>query len=200
MTTYLEILNHCMKTVGERPVSSPDSNHPTAIQARVEIDRLIKEVQTRGWWFNKEYNVPLSPNGSDQIIIPQDTLKVTPMSPYRHLVRRDGKLYDPVEHTYAIGESVSVDLVLLLEVDDLPETAAYFIMHSAAYDFYVADDGDEQKANRLERAMVKAWQALQAENLKESRVNSGNRITSRRLSARLQRGSSLNPNLPGGGE
>lgn len=200
MTTYLEILNHCMKTVGERPVSSATSNHPTAIQARVEIDRLIKEVQTRGWWFNKEYNVPLSPNGSDHIVIPQDTLKVTPLSPWRHLVRRDGKLYDPVEHTYQIGEQVNVDLVLQLDIEDLPETAAQFILHSAAYDFYVSDDGDETKASRLERAMVKAWQMLQAENLKESRANSGNRITSLRLSSRLQRGSSLNPNLPGGGE
>lgn len=199
MTTYLEILNHCMKTVGERPVSSPTSNHPTAIQARIEIDRLVKEVQTRGWWFNKEYDVPLSPDNNDHIIIPQGTLKITPLAPNRHLVKRAGKLYDPINHTYTIEDEVRANIILELEVSDLPETAAFHIMHKAAYDFYVSDDGDEAKATRLERTMALSWQALQAEQLKESRVNSNNRPVTAYLRSRIGMSSSgSNPNIPGG--
>lgn len=199
MTTQLEVLNHMLNVIGETPVSNPASNHPSALSATVELERVNKEFQNRGWWFNTEFELTLSPNESGHIIIPQGTLYIDPIDTDSGLVRRGTKLYDPRNHTFNIGEAVVVDAVLLLDVVDLPEVAAMYLMHKAAYDFYVNDDGDETKASRLEKQVDRAWARLQQEELKAADINANNRPTTALLRMRTrQRGSSYNPRWPGG--
>lgn len=202
MTTKLEMLNHMLNVIGEAPVSSVTSQHPTAISALVVLNGTSKEVQARGWWFNTEYGLTLLPNNvTGQIIIPSGTLYIDPTDVWSHLVRRGGKLYDPVNHTYNIGESVIVNAVLQIDEADLPETCALYIKHRAAYEFYVNDDGDETKSNRLMELRDKAWAELQQENLKAADVNSNNRPITALLRSRIrQYGYRGNPNLPGGGQ
>lgn len=201
MTTKLDVLNHMLSVVTEAPVSSPTSNHPTALSAIVVLERVDKETQKRGWWYNTEYSLNLTPNESGHIIVPDGTLYIDPTSTGSKLVRRGNRLYDPVNHTFNIGQAVQVDVVLQLEIEDLPESAAMYLLHKAAYDFYVNDDGDETKSNRLEREANRAWAELQQEELKAADVNAGNRPTSALLRMRMQRMgvSRSNPDLPGGG-
>lgn len=199
MTTTLDVLNHMLNVIGEDPVTTEDSDHPSALSAMVELNRVTKELQTRGWWFNTEYGLNLSPNENGQIIIPSTTLYIDPTDSSSKLVRRGGKLYDPINHTFNIGKSVPVDVVLLLPVEDLPEVAAMYLMHACAYDFYVNDDGDETKSNRLETRMNKAWANLQSEELKVTNLNANNRPAAARLRYRMrQQGASYDPRLPGG--
>lgn len=187
MTTKLDILNHMLNVIGETPVTSADSNHPSALSATITLNRVDKEVQSRGWWFNTEYALTLLPNGSGEIVLPQNTLSVDPTSITSKLVRRGSRLYDPVTHSYNIGVSVAVDCILQLPIEDLPETAATYILHRSAYDFYVNDDGDETKSNRLEKEMSKAWAALQKEYLQVSNVDALDRQAVVELQYRLQR-------------
>lgn len=200
MTTSLEILNHCLNLVGERPVTSYDSNHPTALSAKVQIEAAAKEVQSRGWWFNKEYNYTLSPNGVGELLVPSDTLSILPLSPYSYLVQRSSKLYDPINHTFDVDADVECKIVIQLDIADLPEVAATYIKKKAGYDFYLADDGDVEKLTFLDREVLKAWAALQQEELRQSRVNSNNRPVTAYLRMRTkQYGTSYNPTYPGGG-
>lgn len=200
MTTQLEILNHMMSVVGEAPVSSPTSNHPTALSCTVTLQRVDKELQSRGWWFNTEYNLTLSPNGSGHVIVPAGTLYVDSVDLNSRLVHRGNKLYDPLNHTYVIDKAVVVDAVIQLTISDLPEAAAAFIKHKAAYDFYVNDDGDETKASRLEMEVTRAWGKLQQEELKSADVNAMKRPITAALRLRMQQGNTRSrPDLPGGG-
>ena len=199
MTTTLDVLNHMLNVNGESPVTDPSSNHPTVLSAMVELRRVNREMQTRGWWFNTEYNLDLIPNLSGQIVIPQDTLWIDPVDTRSVYVRRGGKLYDPVQHTFAINTTVPVNAILLLPVEDLPESAAMFVMHKAAYDFYVNDDGDETKSNRLEQQVNRAWALLQQEELRVTNVNAKNRPQVVYMRHRMmQQGNSYNPRWPGG--
>ena len=199
MTTTLEVLNHMLNVTGESPVSTATSDHPSVVSARVELDRVTKELQVRGWWFNTEYNLKLSPNDAGQIIIPTDTLYIDPVNTQSRLVRRGGKLYDPVNHTFIIDDDVYVNAVLLLPVEDLPEAAAMYVKHKAACDFYVNDDGDETKATRLDREVLRSWAVLQNEELKALNLNANNRPAAAHLRYRMQqRGTSYNPTWPGG--
>lgn len=199
MTTTLDVLNHQLNVIGESPVSDVSSDHPSVLAAMVELNRVKREMQTRGWWFNTEYDLKLTPNELGQILIPTDTLYVDPVDPQSSLVRRGGKLYDPRKHTFIISEPVYVNAVLLLPVEDLPESAAMFVMHKAAYDFYVNDDGDETKSNRLEKQVDRAWAVLQSEELRVSNVNASNRPAAARLRYRMrQQGAGYNPRYPGG--
>lgn len=199
MTTTLDVLNHMLNVIGESPVSTETSDHPSVLAAMVELERVRKETQSRGYWFNTEYNLKLLPNDLGQILIPSDTLFIDPVDPYAHLVRRGGKLYDPINHTFVINRPIYVNAVLLLDMADLPETAAIYVMHQAAYDFYVNDDGDEAKSTRLERRVGQAWAKLQSEELKVTKVNAKNRPAAAQLRYRMrQQGVNYDPRWPGG--
>lgn len=184
---------------GEAPLTSEDSLHPSALAAMVQINKVNKETQIKGRWFNTEYNLKLSPNETGQIIIPSNTLFVKPLAPYSKLTRRNGKLYDPVNHTFIINSPVYVDIAVQLDIEDLPEAAAHYVMHKAAYDFYVNDDGDETKSNRLEMEVNRSWAVMQEEELRVSKLNAKDRPAAQQLRYRItQQYAPSNPNWPGG--
>jgi len=200
MTTTLEVLNHMLNVIGESPVTDASSDHPSVLSAKVELNRVLKELQVRGWWFNTEYNLKLSPNESGQIIVPTGTLYIDPVDASSKLVRRGTKLYDPQNHTFVISTAVYVNLLLQLTIEDLPESAAMYVMHKSAYDFYVNDDGDEQKSNRLDKEVTRSWAVLQKEELKVTNLNAKNRPHVAQLTYRMkQHGGNYNPIYPGGG-
>lgn len=199
MITELEVLNHMLNVVGESPVSTISSDHPTVLSAMTQLRRMRKELQLRAWWFNTEYDLRLIPNELGQIIIPSNTMFVDPVDPWSHLVRRSGKLYDPKRHTYIINQPISVNVVLELNVEDMPDSAAAYLMHKCAYDFYVNDDGDETKSNRLKMEVDRTWAVLQQESLRAADTNAKLRpqVANLRHGMR-QQGSSYNPRWPGG--
>lgn len=201
MTTQLEVLNHVIGVVGETPVSNVNSNHPTAQSALLKIQQVSKQFQLRGWWFNKEECLILSHNPyTGEVIVPSTTLKVDPVDPRSKLLKRGNKLYDSKNHTYNIGQDVTVNLWLLLPTEELPESAAMYLMHKAAYDFYIADDGDELKSQALLFEANKAEAAVKSEQLQMSNVNAKLRPVTAYLRAGIRQfGGSYNPNLPGGG-
>lgn len=199
MTTTLDVLNHMLNVIGESPVSTASSDHPSVLAAMVQLNRVRREAQTRGWWFNTEYGLKLTPTDTGHILVPADTLYLYPHAPYEHLVKRGGKLYDPNAHTFIMTDPVYVDAVLLLPIEDLPESSALYIMHKAAYDFYVNDDGDETKSNRLEKQVDRAWATLQSEELKMYRTNAKRRPQTALLRHRMRQGGmSYDPTIPGG--
>lgn len=199
MTTQLEVLNHVLSVVGEDPVSSANSTHPTAQTITNTINRVNKQFQLRGWWFNKEYALTINPDTQGQIILPSNTMKVDPTDTASALIKRGGKLYDPINHTYEINASVIVNLTLLLPIEELPESAGTYIMHKAAYDFYFNDDGDEEKSNRLLGEVNLAWAAVQSEQLQVKNINAKNRPAAAQLRAGIRQGGpSYNPTYPGG--
>lgn len=200
MTTQLEVLNHVIGVVGETPVSNVNSTHPTAQSALLTIQRVSKQFQLRGWWFNREEGLVLSPTTGGEIILPSTTLKVDPTDTSSKLVWRGNRLYDSKNHTYNIGQSVTVNMSILLPTNELPEVAAMYLMHKSAYDFYVADDGDEMKSKALLYESDKAYADVKAQQLQMSNVNALERPVAAYLRAGIrQYGGGFNPNIPGGG-
>lgn len=198
MSTKLDILNHVLSVISEDPVDDYDSTLPSAQTITGSIKRLDKSTQSTAWWFNQDFNLPLVPTTEGFLIIPDNTLRVTfPIT--SSVVQRGRKVYDPVNHTYVFTAQLTVDLVTQLDLDDTPEQYSTYIMHKAAYDFYVNDDGDEQKANRLYNEAMKAWAFLVRENLRQLNVNVAKRpqvLTL--LSGMRQQQQNMNPNTIGG--
>ena len=171
MTTKLEIMNAMLAVNGEAAVSSATSTDPSAIQASNALDRIDKKVQSRGWWFNKE-NILLSPSVSTgEVILPANTLSADPVDSNSAYVKRGSTLYDTTNNTTQIEEAVNTTLVLQLPIEDLPETAAAYIMDKAVKEYYEDDDGDEQKAKRLEKREAESFAYLQREQLANADVN-----------------------------
>ncbi len=171
MTTRLEIINAMLAVNGETPVSSADSNDPSAIQANNVLKRVDKRIQSRGWYFNEE-TFTLSPEvGTGEVIVPQNTLSVDPIDPRSSYIKRGKRLYDRSNNTYNIGQAVQVQVVLQLDIDELPEMAAAYIEAKAVKEHYTDDDGDMDKVRELKERESEAFAYLQRENLANEDVS-----------------------------
>lgn len=170
MTTKLDILNAMLAVNGEAPVSSTSSTNPAAVQALNMLERVDRKVQSRGWWFNKE-TFTLSPDAAGEVILPSGTLSVDPVDASSPYVKRGTKLYDRVKNTFDIDKSVKVSIVLQLDVEDTPAQYINYLEDKAVKEYYIDDDGDEQKVSRLEKREAESFAYLQREDLTNKDVN-----------------------------
>lgn len=205
MTTRLDIVNAALGSTGVSPVSTYDSTHPDVQNIDPVINKVSKQVQKKGWWFNTDYELTLTAEvGTGKVIIPDNTLQIDPSDPSSKYVRRGKFLYDPVAHTFNIGESVDVDIIVELPINELPEDAALYILERVKHEYFMNDDGDLNKADRIEAAMNLAHVELKSAELKNSNLNINNRPAVLEMkSGIVQSGrsyGSFNPNYPGGRE
>jgi hypothetical protein len=124
--TLLEAINELLRCVRIRPVHSLQAadNDADAAGAKKAIDDVAREVLLRGWEFNTEYGYVLLPDLDGTIPFPSNALKVTKakyVCDDRALRTRGRKLYDNEKHTFNIGESAKVDMVIGLPFEDFPD-------------------------------------------------------------------------------
>lgn len=206
MPTRAQIINHMLRTLGEGGVSYDQSLHPTVQLCNNCLDVVSSEVQGRGWWFNKEYALTLVPDNRGEVVVPPEALDMIirgvenmGSSDKIRLVRRDNRIYDAVKHTFELNASVSVDITMLMSIDDIPSAAQTYIQHKAAETVFLDEDGDVQKLQKLEQRTAFAWQALQASQLKTISVNALDRNTAQQLNSGWRPGGQgRNPNYIGG--
>ena len=128
LTTKLEAVNEVLSGIGEAPVSSLDSGFITASMASSKIDKVSREVQEQGWYFNTEPGHRLSPDFEGNIRLPANTLRVDSSDIRRGTVTQRGlRLYNNVKHTYHFTTTIEADLVVYLDFDELPEAAKRYI-------------------------------------------------------------------------
>jgi hypothetical protein len=208
MITKLDIVNHMLRTTGIQKVNTLETQDEDVVQTESALDSSNVDFQSKGWWFNKEYNLALVQNNSGEIILPQGYLEVivsatslqtmTPLNKSRY-APRGNKLYDSVAHSFNIGQTLYVDIVTQVAIEDMPAVASTYLKHLAAFDFFVDDEGDHIKAKELEKRMSKAWGFLQAAQLKAIATNALDSPFAAQLNHRIrQSGTATNPNWPGG--
>lgn len=164
LTTQLEAVNTLLATIGESPVNALDSGLVEATQAEQTLANVSREVQAQGWSFNTDLSFKLTPDSNGELILPNNCLSVDTIALRRStesdLVQRGMRMYDRVKNTYAIDESVEVDMVVLLEFDELPESARRYITIRAArmlQDRYLSSDSLHTFNSKDEQS---AWFAL----------------------------------------
>ncbi len=128
-TTQLDAINTMLSAIGEAPVNSLSSGLVEAEIAETILNTVNREVQSMGWHFNKEFNKSYAQDTSGEIILGSDILRAdsTLEANGKDLVQRGSKMYDRKNHTFNIGASVNLDVVVELDFDDLPEVAKRFI-------------------------------------------------------------------------
>lgn len=142
--TLLDAVNVVLANIGSGAVLTLDAINlnSDAEDALKQVHNWSMQVQQDGWWFNTEKAWQLDPAPPDatlpgRIVLPSGTLKVDTVSSSAgvNLVQRGNYLYDPVKHTYVIGQSVYVDVVLALDFEELPQAARNYITIKAARQF-----------------------------------------------------------------
>ena len=77
LTTKLEAINTLLSNVGEAPVNSLSGSLTSDVRlAQNILDEVSRDVQSAGWHFNTEKEVPLAPNSENQVELSDGVARV----------------------------------------------------------------------------------------------------------------------------
>ena len=136
LDTELSAVNSILGSIGQSPVTDLNFTNP-----EIEfIYNLLKEsnveVQSEGWVYNREDHYPFTPDANKHISVPSNVLRmdVCEEEVYRttDVVKRDGKLYNKVKHTYEFDEPLDMNVVWLFPFEDLPQPFKRLIVAKAS--------------------------------------------------------------------
>ena len=135
-TTELESINIMLAAIGEAPVKSLAGTVPVDVRlAQSTLTEVNKEVQSEGWSFNTEIDVTLTRDGSNQIALPTDILRVDAnihQHPTINPIQRGLKLYDKLNNKFEFEEDLICTVVYFRKFHEIPEPARRYMNIKAA--------------------------------------------------------------------
>ena len=147
-TTELQCINIMLAAIGEAPINSLVGLLPAdAVTAQSTLLEANKSIQSEGWSFNTEIDVTFTRDGSNQINLPTNILRIDANvnhHPTIDPIQRGTKLYDRQNNKYEFDEDLICTVVYFREFDEIPEPARRYITIKAArvfVDRLVSDDG-----------------------------------------------------------
>lgn len=186
-TTVLEAVNQCLFAIGEPPVNSIEDNGVIyAVTALQTLSSINRAVQLSGWNWNEENDYPITPSYPERFIyLPKNTLRVDAASGEQgNLIQRGDRLYNRTTRSFEFQNTVKVDLCLLLDFEELPEAARYYITIRAARRFQEGAVGSEQLSMFSAREELLAKQALEDHEAETADYNILNNASVREVMSR----------------
>ena len=146
-TTELEAINIMLAAIGEAPINSLTDTLPVdARTAQNTLTEVNKEVQSEGWSFNTEIDVTLTRDGSNQINLPINILRVDAnihQHPTIDPIQRGLKLYDRQNNKYEFDDDLICTVVYYRDFNEITEQARRYINIKAARIFVDRLIGDQ---------------------------------------------------------
>jgi hypothetical protein len=171
LTTELEAVNAILASVGESPVSSLNGLFVDADLAHKLLIQDMRALQTHGWSWNTEVNVPLQPDNAGYIYLPTNTLRVSFDKPKIH-VRRGLRVYNLTERSYTFTSSLTVpSMVILLPFEEMPEAGRRYCYERAGRVFQDRYGGENTLHQFQERDVLLAWAQLQNDEAETAQHN-----------------------------
>lgn len=176
LTSELDAVNIMLGTIGESPISSLDASTGVAdaVIARQILSEVSIQVQEEGWHFNTEVNFVLTPSAdTGEIFIPGNVVEIDSFGEDRLLdvTIRGNRLYDRTNHTFIFTKSIKTEMVLLLEFNELPQSARHYITVRAARVFQQRVIGSDKLGTFTERDEIRALVAFKRSEAKTSDHN-----------------------------
>ena len=136
----LPAVNEILASVGQAPVTTLDQTNPDVAIAYDTLLNVSREVQAEGWTFNTEEYYPMTPDANGEIPIANNILQIDlhdEKDNSYETVRRNGKLYEKINHTYdwttlTGWDTVRCNIVWLFDWVDLPRPIQDYIVAKAA--------------------------------------------------------------------
>ena len=168
----LPAVNEILASVGQAPVTTLDQTNPDVAIAYDTLINVSREVQAEGWTFNTEEYYELAPDTNGEIVIANNILQIdlhAEKDNHYEAIRRNGKLYEKINHTYdwttlTGWDKVACDIVWLFDWVDLPRPIQDYIVARAAALVSSRIVGDPQQYSILsQKEMYNRAQAMEYE-------------------------------------
>jgi hypothetical protein len=137
VSTELDAVNQILSSVGQAPVTTLDLQNPEVAIVLNTLREVNKQVQAEGWIFNTERDYTLRPDSvTKEILYPTNALAIdtdlTSSNSDYDVVRRSGKLYDRMHHTFTFEKDLKVNITWLFDFTDVPAAIQQYITARAA--------------------------------------------------------------------
>ena len=162
----LDAVNMMLMTIGEYKVNDLINlaGRSDAAIAKDILNNTSRAVQAKGWTFNMDFDVVKKPNQNSQIPLGNSVLRIDTTNKVRSgdsdIVERANKLYDREKNTHTFTENVTVNEVILLNFDELPEAARRFIAVRSARIFHDRVVGSGELHRFFQEDEAQAWSEL----------------------------------------
>ena len=141
--TELSAVNSILGSIGQSPITQLKNSTGVLINPNPEISfiynilsEVTKDVLNEGWHFNTENHIKVSPDANGNITIPVNYLRYDlndgQADRNMDLVKRNGKLYDLVNHTDVFDHDMELDVVYLYDFEDIPSVYQRYIIARAS--------------------------------------------------------------------
>ena len=137
VSTELDAVNQILSSVGQAPVTTLDLQNPEVGIVVNTLREVNRQVQAEGWIFNSERSYTFTPDSTTkEIVYPGNVLQLdTSRQEYFDKydpVKRNGKFYDRLNHTYQWDDPIKVDVVWYFNFTDVPAAIQTYIVARAA--------------------------------------------------------------------
>lgn len=173
--TELDGVNLCLMAIGGAPVNALDTpGNKDASIARLTLNNISREVQSKGWYFNREYGYPLMADaGTNKIMLPANCISIASADEKFRVVERGASLYDLDNRTdvFPQGTTVKVDITFMFDFETLPQVARNYIGFSAAQTFQSNFVGARDLNELIDGQTNRAYALLVAADTRSKRPN-----------------------------
>ena len=136
LDTELSAVNSILGAIGQAPLTTLNFDNPEVAFIFNLIRDANVDTQSEGWHFNTEKHVKFAIDANGRIAIGNDIVSMDLHDNYNKrtmdLVRRNGFLYDKIDHTDVFTSDLDLDIVRLYNFEDLPSPFRRYITYRAS--------------------------------------------------------------------
>lgn len=133
----LDAVNDILAAIGEAPVITLEGDANADVSnARRILDKINRQIQSKGWTFNIEEGVSLVPDVNTKLIpYLRDYLLVLSDGGATAYVNRGGYVYDRTSNTDQFDGPIVVNMIRLREYYEMPACFRHWIVTKASRQF-----------------------------------------------------------------
>jgi len=145
LDTELSAVNSILGAIGQSPITQlKDTTTGSLISTNPEISFIYNiltecnlDIQSEGWHFNSEEHVAFTPDPTTKhIAVASNVLRLDVANGWQNktidTIRKDGKLWDKVNHTFEFTGDLSCDVVYLYEFENIPPVFRRYVIYKAS--------------------------------------------------------------------
>lgn len=155
----LDAVNTVLTRCNLPPVSTVDPPPSPAVSTIVQlIEQTNRDKQAKGWWFNLDHEVTLTPGLDGHIdLSASDIVQVETRTTTKFYAIRGGLLYELEAQSDEFSEPVVVDVQRLIPFGDTPTTWQTYLANHVAWLYSQQFRGNSGSTQTLQSEAWNSW-------------------------------------------
>lgn len=170
--TELEAVNEILASIGEAPVNTIENPQNVDVINAIRILRNVnRQIQSKGWTFNKISSYTLNPDVKTHKIKWLSNILYIVGTDNTHYTKKGEYVFDFDNQTSNFENSITVNIIFLVDFADMPDPIRNYVAAKAARAFQTRYLGDSSLGEELLEDEREAWAALMEYELDSNNFN-----------------------------